>query len=236
MFTPIEGPVLCPGNSRSISLGLGSPRVVPPPITHKATGSVRGIMVSSGKQLCWHSTPKVYLLNTGSVFLDVLHSIRSLLSTATNETPRDRFLCFQRRSATGRAVPTWLTTPGPVLLWRFVRQSKSDPLVDEVELVEPNAHYAHIRFQNGCEDTVSMRDLAPINRELTIEQVADHIPATEGSSAVEEPIVGPEDVQPPAVQAPTSGPSQSLSSESDWPPLRRSKRERRPPTRNGFED
>ena len=84
-----------------------------------------------------------------SVFLDVLHSIQSLLSTATNETPHEKFLCFRCQSATGKAVPTWLTTPGPVLLRRFVRQSKSDPLVDEVELVMANPHYAHIRLQNG---------------------------------------------------------------------------------------
>ena len=67
-FTSIEGPGLRPGNSRTISLGLGSPRVVPPPTTREATGSVRGIMVSSGKQRCCHSTPKVYLLNIGRVF------------------------------------------------------------------------------------------------------------------------------------------------------------------------
>ena len=99
----------------------------------------------------------------------------------------ERFLCFQCRSGTGKAVPAWLAFPGPVLLWHFVRRSKSDLLVDECELVEANPHYALIRFQNGREDTVSIRDLAPINRELTGEQVADHILATEASSAVEEP-------------------------------------------------
>ena len=108
--------------------------------------------------------------------------------------------------------------------------------MNEVELVEAKPHYAHIRFQNRQEDTISIRDLAPINREMIGEQVADHIPATEASYAVEKPIVGPEDVQPPAVQAPTSGPSQALTSESNWPPLLRFKRERRPPTWYNFED
>ena len=35
------------------------------------------------------------------------------------------------------------------------------PLVDEVELIEANPQYAHIRYQNGRESTVSLRDLAP---------------------------------------------------------------------------
>ena len=68
MFTLIGGPVLCPGNSRSISLGLGLPRVLPTPTTHQATASVIGLMVSFEKQFCWYSTPNVYLLNIGRVF------------------------------------------------------------------------------------------------------------------------------------------------------------------------
>ena len=43
---------------------------------------------------------------------DALHSIRSLLCTATNETPHERLFRFARRSTSGKAVPTWLTTPG----------------------------------------------------------------------------------------------------------------------------
>ena len=37
---------------------------------------------------------------------DVLHSIRSLLLTATNMTPHERFLNFERRSAYGTSLPT----------------------------------------------------------------------------------------------------------------------------------
>ena len=53
-------------------------------------------------------------------------------------------------------------TPGPVLLKRNVRSSKYDPLVDEVELLEANPNYAHVRLQNGTETTVSTRHLAPL--------------------------------------------------------------------------
>jgi len=52
---------------------------------------------------------------------------------------------FERRSSTGGSVLTWLSTPSPVLLKRHVRASKTDPLVDEVELLEANPQYAHIR-------------------------------------------------------------------------------------------
>ena len=59
----------------------------------------------------------------------------------------------------GKFVPSWLTTPGPVLLQRFVR-SKSDPLCDQVELIEANPSYAHIRHPDRRETTVSLTDLA----------------------------------------------------------------------------
>ena len=48
-----------------------------------------------------------------------------------------------------------------VLLKRKVRKSKFDPLIDEVELIEANPKYAHVRFPDGGEDTVSTKFLAP---------------------------------------------------------------------------
>ena len=95
------------------------------------------------------------------VLPNVLHSIRSLLSTATNTTPHERFFGFQRRSPCGSSLPTWLSAPGNVMLRRFVRNSKNDPLVDEVELTSVNPAYAHIRYPDGRESTVSLKDLSP---------------------------------------------------------------------------
>ena len=86
------------------------------------------------------------------VLQDVLHSIRSLLCTATNATPHESLFIHQRRSTTGTSVPSWLNTLGLVLLKRQVRKSKFDPLVDEVELIEAN---------DGREDTVATKFLAP---------------------------------------------------------------------------
>ena len=95
------------------------------------------------------------------VLPDALHSIRSLLSTSTKTTPHERFFSFQRRSSCGTSVPSWLYSPGPVLLRRFVRTSKNYPLVDQVELRDVNPMYANVRYMDGRESTVSLRDLAP---------------------------------------------------------------------------
>ncbi|XP_076033006.1 uncharacterized protein LOC143020468 [Oratosquilla oratoria] len=98
------------------------------------------------------------------VLTDVLHSLRSLLSTSTNVTPHERFFGFPRRSSSGSSLPSWLMTPGPVLLRRFVRANKNEPLVDQVELLDVNPTYANIRHQDGRESTVSVRDLAPYSK------------------------------------------------------------------------
>ena len=57
------------------------------------------------------------------VLPDALYSIRSLLSTSTNTTPHDRFFSFQRRSSCGTSMPSWLHSPGAVLLRRCVRDA-----------------------------------------------------------------------------------------------------------------
>ncbi len=90
-----------------------------------------------------------------------LHSIRSLLCTATNQTPHERLFSFPRRSPNGTSLPTWLTIPGPILVRRHNRSSKSEPLVDHAELILANPNYAIIKKPDGNETTVSLRDLAP---------------------------------------------------------------------------
>ena len=61
----------------------------------------------------------------------------------------------------GLLYPPVLSSPGMVLLRRHVRSSKTDPLVDEVELLQANPNYAHIRYPDGKEDTVATKHLAP---------------------------------------------------------------------------
>lgn len=93
------------------------------------------------------------------VLPDALHSLHSLLCTATNETPHERLFKYCRKSSYGTSIPTWLGHPGTVLLRKLVRSSKYDPLVEEVKLLEANPTYAHVRFADGREGTVSIGDL-----------------------------------------------------------------------------
>ena len=160
-----------------------------------------------------------------AVLPDALHSIRSLLCTATNETPHERLFRHSRKSTSGCGLPTWLCEPGTqVLLRRHVR-SKADPLVDEVQLVHANPQYARVKFASGREDTVSIRDLAPGPKELVPEPVELVSPPTATLESVDidtstpPPLEKMEATQEPAVE------------QREQPELRRSTRERRKPER-----
>ena len=186
------------------------------------------------------------------VLPDALHSVRSLLSTATNETPHERLFRHQRRSTSGNSVPTWLSKPGDVVLMkRHVRQ-KYDPLVDEVELLEANPQYAHVRLPDGRETTVSIRHLAPrgteclpgLDTEALIDkrdgqQQADtgldsYTPSGDGPR-METPIAEPDPV-PPLSSSQTDVPTSQSQSRPEPPsaapepaPVRRSSRVTRRP-------
>ena len=95
-----------------------------------------------------------------TVLPEALNAIRSLLCTATNQTPHSRFFNYVRRSCHGRGLPEWLCTPGPVLLRKFVRSGKTDDLVQKVDLIEANPMYARVRYADGRESNVSLKDLA----------------------------------------------------------------------------
>lgn len=129
-------------------------------------------------------------------FPAALHSIRSLLCTATNVTPHERMFTFPRKSATGESMPSWLS-PGPVYLKRRIHTSKHDPLVDEVELLEVNPNYAHVRFPDGREDTVSLRHLAP--RDTAGDTRDTDVQLTPGEVDVEGPTRGSNDESMPEV-------------------------------------
>lgn len=51
-----------------------------------------------------------------------------------------------RRSTYGTSLTSWLKPSLPVFLKKFNPQSKYNPLVAEVELVEVNPKYALIRY------------------------------------------------------------------------------------------
>ena len=97
-----------------------------------------------------------------TVLDNVLHSIRSLLCVAIQIVlPMNVFFNFQRRSCSGKSLPTRLSCLGKAFVRRFVRNSKSEILVDEVELINVNPTCADVRYQSGREAIVSIRDLAP---------------------------------------------------------------------------
>ena len=154
---------------------------------------------------------------------DALHSIRSLLCTATNTTPHERLFNFPRRSMNGESIPIWLSNPGPVFLKRYVRRSKYEPLVDKVELIESNPNYAHIRYPNGREDTVSLRDLAPIgNTNESVEGVSTEVPTENVDTNTTNDLVPQNHIDDTTINHETLIPE---------PEIRRSHRNRRSPQR-----
>ena len=127
---------------------------------------MRKLWVRCAKLFNWHCRLIVYLSLSQyeNVLDDVLHCIRSLLCVSTNSTPHERFFNFERRSCSGKSLPTWLTCNDEAFVKRFIRNSKSDPYVDEIELIHVNPTHASIRYPNGRKATVSVRDLSPCPR------------------------------------------------------------------------
>ena len=164
---------------------------------------------------------------------DALHSIRSLLCTATNTTPHDRMFLHPRRSCQGSSLPPWLLAPGKVLLKRHVRNSKFEPLVDEVDLLEANPEYAWVKLADGRETTVSLKHLAPRGYSESDQQQStplfDNIqqaPQEEDSVAPqEEDFVSQSEESSPV---PPDQPPEATTAQEE--PLRRSSRVRKEPS------
>uniref|UniRef100_A0A5S6R240 Integrase catalytic domain-containing protein n=1 Tax=Trichuris muris TaxID=70415 RepID=A0A5S6R240_TRIMR len=176
-----------------------------------------------------------------NVLPEALSSLRTLLCTATNTTPHERMFVFDRRCAPEISLPEWLRRPGPVLLKKQVRASKTDPLVERVELLEANPQYAHVRSHDGRETTVSIRHLAPSGAICEDEAGSPTTAQTQAPPDTAEGVVqipGPPDNAQDAVpiSAPPDTAKDALRSRtpevSDCvPTLRRSTRLRRPPKR-----
>ena len=169
------------------------------------------------------------------VLPDALHSIRSLLCTATNETPHERLFKYARRSSTGTSLPSWLSGPGTVLMKRPVRSSKTDSLVDEVELLQANPHYAHVRYSDGKVDTVATKHLAPpgsvpkhsIKQSVIADSEDNPQPPTDEQSTTD--MTSGDALVPDTTEIVQH--QHSSSSSEETPALRRSSRTRRPPDR-----
>ena len=127
------------------------------------------------------------------VLKDALYSIRNLLCTAINATPHEWFFNFPRRYTNGQSTPTWLLEHGKVFVKKHFRSSKYDPKVKEADLIEAEPQYAHIKFPNGRESTVSIRDLAPGNSNpphTNTENIDEkNIIHTERTSLLDKPLI-----------------------------------------------
>ena len=111
----------------------------------------------------WNLTENYWEL----VLREVLHSARSLPCTSTNTNPHERFFSFSHCSSHGISPSSWLMSTEPMLLKRFVRNNKTDPYVDQVELLNSHLTYAHIKYPSGRESTVSVHDLDPSWNRIT---------------------------------------------------------------------
>ena len=85
----------------------------------------------------------------------------------------------------------------------------ANPLVEEADLIHATPQYAHIRFKNGRETTVSLKDVAPLpgpeSPQLSIPPMEESNPCTDESI--------PEDDLAPNVEAVQNGLETSKSDE-----------------------
>ena len=166
------------------------------------------------------------------VLAESLHSFRSLLCLATNDTPHNRMFNFIRRAMTRLSMPSWLMNQGPVLLRRFIR-NKGDPLCERVLLLDANPSYVHIRLPNGRESTVSTSDLAPYPKTLNYERITSVFNETEHGEDGERAIPLKENnADLPLEDCEISNvplPDNEVTNENNELPLRRSTRVKRMP-------
>ncbi|XP_054276457.1 uncharacterized protein LOC128995463 [Macrosteles quadrilineatus] len=146
------------------------------------------------------------------VLNDALHSIRSLLCTSTNSTPHERFFIHPRRSLNGTSLPAWLMKPGPIFLKRNVRPSKFDPLVEEVELMDANPHYALVKHNDGRKSTVSLKHLSPRGDVSLLE---DQVLPT----LKENPQLVTDESQPHVIPEPSINPDPNVNPEQNVTPF-----------------
>ena len=118
-------------------------------------------------------------------------------------------------------------------------------MVDEVDLIDVNPEYAHVRFSDGKESTVSVRDLTPcgIISDNNIEQVnaynegimtnsrPDQSQSHEISAYVPEISIDKDSVRDLNDHNDSHAVPSSKDESTCNPPLRRSQRNRRPPDR-----
>ena len=87
---------------------------------------------------------------------DVLASIRTLISTATNSTSHDQIFGFSRRSSSALRIANWLAPDNNIYVKNFVR-NQSDPLMKPAEVVEViNDQFVRVQRPSGPINRISL--------------------------------------------------------------------------------
>ena len=166
-----------------------------------------------------------------SVLPEALHSVHSLINISTGVSRHERFFNFQRKTSSGTSLPVWLTTPGPVLLRNFRRTSKYDPIVQQVDLIDANPQYAFIKYPDGRQSTVSLRDLAPLSSGELETDVSETSSSGGQIFSSDSAVEHQSDPQAAVPVVDVSDTADAVVGECNEQTLRRSGRVRRPPTR-----
>ena len=87
-----------------------------------------------------------------------------------------------------------------VFATRNHRRNKSDPLVEEVQLIHANPQFTNVRFRDGREDTVSTRDLAPAG----VPEGSESTPSATTPISQGDSVIGESAPQSPVSQSPSS--------------------------------
>ena len=92
------------------------------------------------------------------------------------------------------------------MLHIYVRHTKNDPLVDEVEFTDVNPTYAHIRYADGQKSTVSLKDLSPCPPSHALHTPAS--PVCDTANVQQQPI---ENIKEPRTNSdPSCAPDETL--------------------------
>ena len=169
----------------------------------------------------------------------VLSSELSLIWTHTNtvtkESPHDRFFCFERGEPLIRPSSStpWLRSDTPAYLQKFVRAKNQAPVEPVLisEVISP--HLVRVSFCDGRVNTISTSDLSrrppDVDNEETISQPGGQYKDKETNVDIGTlvPDIGTECEPPKSVELVKES---QISPDSTAPTLRRSARNRKPPT------